>query len=261
MGSIGDALRRNPMINTLVTLEGNPRACLFTEPLWGIPYNLYLPFVSVYMAGLGMTAIQIGTVTTVFLASQMVFAIFSGIIADKLGRRLCTLIFDVLSWSVPSFLWMLARDYRWFIVAALFNGAWRVTETSWGLLMIEDAPDEKLVHLFSLTQIAGLIAGFFAPIAYFFVREYSVMATMRVLYGITFTLMTTKFVLLYFITKETGVGKRRMAECRGVRILPRLWDSRKVLVQMLKSGKTMCCVGLIACYTGACNVSNTFWSL
>ena len=29
--------KQHPLISTLVNLEGNPRACVYTEPLWGIP--------------------------------------------------------------------------------------------------------------------------------------------------------------------------------------------------------------------------------
>ena len=259
--SILTRVKHNPVIHTLLTVQGNQRACLYTEPLWGIPYNLYLPFVSVYMAALGMSAMQIGLVSTVFLASQMVFSIFSGVITDKLGRRLTTLIFDTLSWSVPALLWMVAQDFRWFIVAALFNGAWRVTETSWGLLLIEGAPSDKLVHMYSISHIAGLIAGFFAPIAYFFVQRYTVVPTMRFLYGLTFVMMTTKFVLLYFITKETEVGMRRMEDSKNVRILSRLWDSRKVLGKMLRNKRTLYTVLLLTCFTGANSVNANFWPL
>ncbi|MEG2701579.1 MAG: MFS transporter [Clostridia bacterium] len=261
MTSLLTKLRKNPMIDTLVTLEGNPRVCLYTEPLWGIPYNLYLPFVSVYMAALGLSPTQIGLISTVFLASQMVWALLSGVLTDKMGRRKATIIFDTISWSVPALIWMLAQDIRWFFVAALFNGAWRVTETSWGLLLIEDAPSDKLVHMYSISHIAGLIAGFVAPIAYFFVRQYTVVPTMRVLYGITCVLMTTKFVVLYLHTKETSVGLRRMEETKDVGIMKRLWDSRDVLVRMLHTKRTMLTVAFIACYTGASNINGAFWPL
>lgn len=53
MTRLAARLRKNPMMDTLLSLRGNQRACLYTEPLWGIPYNLYMPFVSVYMAALG----------------------------------------------------------------------------------------------------------------------------------------------------------------------------------------------------------------
>ena len=110
MKGIRARLSGNAVIDTLIHLEGNTRPCLYLEPLWGIPYNLYLPFVSVYMSALGLTPTQIGLLSTLSLVSQMVWSLLGGVLTDKLGRRLCTLIFDTLSWSVPTLLWMLARD-------------------------------------------------------------------------------------------------------------------------------------------------------
>ena len=203
-------IARNPLIDLLVHLKGNERACLWTEPLWGIPYNLYVPFVSVYMAALGMTPVQIGAMSTIFFISQMFWALLSGVLTDKLGRRRCTVIFDLLSWSVPTFLWMLAQDYRWFVAAALFNGMWRVTENSWDLLLMEDSEPSRLVRLYAVSHVAGLLAGFVAPLAYLLVRAFGLVPTMRAIYGFTFVLMTTKFIVLYFLSHETKIGERRM---------------------------------------------------
>ena len=182
-------------------------------------------------------------------------------LTDKLGRRLCTLIFDTLSWSVPTFVWMLAQNYTWFLVAAVFNGCWRVTENSWGLLMAEDAEPEKLPHLFAITHVAGLCAGFVAPLAYFFVRRLTVVPAMRVLYGLTFLMMTTKFVLLYMKSHETAVGKRRMAATRNVSILSYLKDSLNILRGMLKDRRVMLTMALLTCYSAVNNVFGSFWSL
>lgn len=52
----------HPLFTILGGLKGNARACVLTEPLWGIPYNLYIPYVSVYMLTLGLTDRQIGLV-------------------------------------------------------------------------------------------------------------------------------------------------------------------------------------------------------
>lgn len=251
----------HPLIDTLVHAKGNERACLITEPMWGIPYNLYAPFASVYMAALGMTPLMIGLTATVFFASQMVWSLLGGILTDRMGRRLCTLIFDFLCWSVPAFLWMMAQNEYWFLAAALFNGMVRVTENSWTLLFVEEAPENKLVHLYSLANIAGLIAGFVAPLSYFFVDRYTVVPTMRVLYGITFVFMTVKFVILYFMTHETAVGKRRMEESHHRGMLRHLLDSRHVLVRMLKTRRVMYTVALLACYGAIRSVVDNFWPL
>ena len=252
---------RNPLVDTLLHLEGNARPCLLLEPLWGIPYNLYLPFVSVYMAALGLTATEIGLVSTVFFISQMVWALLSGPLTDKLGRRWCTVIFDCLSWSVPALMWMCAQSFWWFLLAAVLNGAWRVTENSWNLLMAEDAPPEKLVHYFAIAHVAGLLAGFVAPIPYIFVQSYSVVPTMRVLYGITFVMMTAKFLILFFTAGETAVGKRRMADTRGVSVLSYLMDSPRILRGMLRDRRVMLTVGVVACFATVQNVYGTFWPL
>ena len=261
MKSLSARLRKNAVIDTLCTLEGNAKPCLYLEPLWGIPYNLYAPLASVYMAALGLSPSQIGLISTIFLASQMFWALLSGVLTDKLGRRVCTAIFDCVSWTIPALLWTFAQDFRWFAAAAVFNGAWRVTETSWDLLMIEDAPESRLVHMYTLTSIAGLLAGFVSPIAYFFVQKFTIVPTMRFIYGFTCIMMTSKFVILYFTSRETSVGLRRMAECKDVSLISRLWDSRKVLFRMLKSRRILLTVAFVACYTGVCNVNGSFWPL
>ncbi len=254
-------LRKNAVIDTLCTLEGNAKPCLYLEPLWGIPHNLYAPLASVYMAALGLSPTQIGLISTIFLASQMVWALLSGVITDKLGRRTATAIFDCVSWTIPALLWTLAQDFSWFVAAAVFNGAWRVTETSWDLLMIEDAPESRLVHMYTISSIAGLLAGFVSPIAYFFVQRYTIVPTMRFVYAFTCVMMTSKFIILYFLTQETSVGKRRMAESKGVSLFSRLWDSRRVLGRMLRSRRILLTAAFIACYSGITNINGSFWPL
>ena len=253
--------KSNYLIRVLFSLKGNARACIWAEPLWGIPYNLYLPYVTLFMTSIGLSYAEIGYVTSITMASQMVFAVLSGVLTDKLGRRRCTLIFDILSWSVPTFLWMCAQNYWWFLVAAIFNGMWRVTENSWGLLLIEEAPEEKLVHMYSISHVAGLVAGFIAPLAYFFVQEYSVIPTMRVLYGITFVMMTSKFLILFRLSHETAIGRCRREEFRDRSIWTHLLDSRHVLRRMLRDRKVMLTIGLLACFATMKNVNDSFWAL
>ena len=79
-------MKHHPLVKTLVGLRGNVRGCVYTEPLWGIPFNLYAPYVSVYMLTLGLSDSRIGLVTTIGLAFQVVWTMLSGAITDKLGR-------------------------------------------------------------------------------------------------------------------------------------------------------------------------------
>ena len=42
-------LQKNQLLRTLAELRGNPRACVYTEPMWGLSMNLCLPYATVYM--------------------------------------------------------------------------------------------------------------------------------------------------------------------------------------------------------------------
>jgi len=68
----------------------------------GHPFNLYAPYVSIYMIALGLPDKQIGLIVSISWGFQIFLALLSGVVTDKLGRRRTTLIFDILSWSVPS---------------------------------------------------------------------------------------------------------------------------------------------------------------
>ena len=50
------ALLRRQLRHTgliLGSFRGNTRGCIITEPLWGIPFNLYIAYSSLYMLALG----------------------------------------------------------------------------------------------------------------------------------------------------------------------------------------------------------------
>ena len=58
---------KHPLFQTLRELKGNPRATVFTEVLFGIPFNLFSPFFSVYMLAMGVTDQQIGAIASLGL--------------------------------------------------------------------------------------------------------------------------------------------------------------------------------------------------
>ena len=89
------------MFRILKNLKGNPRICILIEPLWSIPYNLYLPYATVFMYALGIRDAQIGFLLSIGMVFQVAASFAGGVITDKLGRRLTTVIFDITSWSIP----------------------------------------------------------------------------------------------------------------------------------------------------------------
>ena len=209
---------KHPLIDLLVTIKGNPRIALYTEPLWIIPFNLYIPFVSIYMAALLLTDTQIGLVASITMFTRAIGALFSGAVTDKLGRRLTTLIFDIASWSIPCLLWALSQNFWWFVAAAAFNGMMQITDISWSCLFIEDAEKSSLVKIFSLLHMIAQVAVIFAPLAAIMVNQLSIIPAMRILYFFSFISMTIKFIILYRYGGETEIGRTRLRETSGMSI-------------------------------------------
>lgn len=254
-------LRRNDLIDVFFSLTGNPRACVWTEPLWGIPYNLYLPYVTLFMRAIGLSYAEIGYIASITMVSQMVCAVLSGVLTDKLGRRKCTVIFDTLSWSVPELLWMLSQNFTWFAVAAVFNGMWRITENSWYLLLIEDAEKDQAIALNSLSQIMGLVAAFIAPLSKFAVDAFGVVPTMRALYGFACVSMTAKFLVLYRYGTETQNGLRRMEATKNQSMFKMLWECKDIYVRIIGEKRMLLTLAILAVYMLATTLNNNYWAL
>ena len=124
------------------------------------------------MLALGLTDIQIGLLASIGLVFQVVTALLSGAITDKLGRKRATLIFDILSWSVPTFIWAIAQNFTYFLIAAIINSVWRVTMNSWSCLLVEDTEPDLLVDVYSWIYISGQVVAFFAPLAGLLINQY-----------------------------------------------------------------------------------------
>ena len=156
---------RNPMIATLLSLRGNGRASVYTEPMWGLSMMLVLPYASVFMLALGVHDAQIGLLATISMLSQVVFGLLSGVITDKFGRRWTTAVFDIVAWAIPCLIWAFAQNFWWFLAASVINGAWQVTQNSWDCLLVEDVDRSQIPRVYSLIKVAADFSALFAPIA------------------------------------------------------------------------------------------------
>ncbi|GHV61077.1 hypothetical protein AGMMS49587_04260 [Spirochaetia bacterium] len=254
-------MKHNPLVQTLFSLKGNPRACIYTEPLWGLSMNLCLPYASVYMIALGLRDTQIGFIATVYMLTQVVFAFLSGPITDKLGRRKTTAIFDFICWSLPCLIWWRAENFWFFLVAALFNGSMKVTTNSWDCLLVEDAEKSQITRLYSLVGICGQLSALFAPISSIMVSRLTLVPAIRILYINAFVVMTAKLLLLYFFSRETGTGMVRLEETKGKSILALAGGYGGVLKIIAHSKGTVFSLVIMALVGAVGMINTTFWQV
>lgn len=254
-------MTNHPLISTLKSLRGNVRGCVLTEPLWGIPFNLYAPYVSVYMLSLGLADSQIGLLTSISLLLQVFWTAVSGAITDKFGRKRTTLVSDLISWSIPCLIWAAAQDFNYFLAAVIFNSIWRVSANSWTCLLVEDTDPKLLIDVYSLIYIAGLVAAFVSPVTGVLIDQFSLVPTMRGLYLLSFVMMTAKFLIMNNMVTETQRGVARMEETRHQPWLGMLREYPQVLRQILRMPATVFAAVLMILLNIVWTVKGTFWSI
>lgn len=246
---------------SLLGLRGNGRACVYTEPMWGLSMMLVLPYASIFMLALGVHDQQIGLLATIAMLSQVVFGLLGGVITDKLGRRLTTAIFDFIAWSIPCLIWAIAANFWYFLVASVINGAWQVTQNSWDCLLVEDVERGEITKLYSLIKVAAEFSALFAPIAALLVWQFGLVPAVRILYLNAFIIMTAKIVILYRWSTETETGRLRVAQTRGVSIWQLLAEYRGVLGLIVRSKGTIFSLAIAAIVSAVTLVNGTFWQV
>lgn len=214
------------------------------EPLFVIPFNMYATYASVYMLELGLSETQIGLVTSICLVVQIFSSFISGYLTDRMGRRSALLVFDLISWGIPVFIWAVAQNFWYFLVAAIINGFQKVPNTAWYCLLVEDTDPKDRSFVFTVLQLIGVLAGFFAPLGGLLVRHYTLIPAMRIMYVITGISMITMFLGRNKATHETGIGIRKRQESKQAGLKKGLAEYSYAIKLMLSNKPLMLIFGV-----------------
>jgi uncharacterized membrane protein YeaQ/YmgE (transglycosylase-associated protein family) len=213
------------------------------------------------MLALGLSDKQIGLIVSISWSFQVLLALLSGVITDKLGRRLTTLIFDVVAWSIPAVISALAQNFWYFLIAGIINSVWRITHNSWSCLLVEDAEPEQLVDMFTWIYIANIMVGFIAPLTGFLISKFSLIPTLRGLYIFAAVMFTAKAILTYQFTEETRQGNIRLQETRGQSIWNALHEYQGILRELLNTPRTVYTAGIMLVISISMLINSSFWSI
>lgn len=114
------------IIQSFRMLKGNTRISVLFEPLWGIPFVLFNFYLSLYMKEVGITDKEIGYLISLGFIVGTVFALISGVITDRLGRKKTTIIFDFISWPLAIVLYAISNSFWMFALATFTNSIVRI---------------------------------------------------------------------------------------------------------------------------------------
>ena len=249
------------LFSTLTKLKGNPRACVYTEPLWGLSMNLCIPYLSVYMLALGLSDTRVGFIVTINTLSQMLFSFLSGPITDKIGRRKTTAFFDVIAWCIPAIIWWRAENFWFFLAAAILNGSNGVTANSWNCLLVEDAEKKQITKIYSIVMACGQLCAIFAPITSVLISKLTLVPAIRILFINGCVLMSLKVIILYLASKETGIGIRRRQETKGKDIFHLAGGYSEIIKMILNSPGMVFSIVIAALVWIVSTINNAFWQI
>ncbi len=249
------------LIHSLKKLRGNARGCVLTEPLWGIPFYLYAPYASIYMLAFGLTDSELGLLASIGTALQVITTLLSGAVTDKLGRKRTTLIFDLLSWSIPALLLAFAQNFTYFLLATVINSVWRIVHTSWSCLLVEDTDPDLLVDVFAWITIAGLVAALVTPVTGALIARFGLVPTIRGVYILAAVMMASKALATNAMVTETRQGLIRMRETAHQSLFAVLRELPEVALHIVRRPVTIYTGLLMTLMSIYWVIQKTFWSV
>ncbi len=226
----------------------NTRYLLALEPMWAVFGGLIFYYAPLYMKELGLTEINMGIINTAGLFVAFVCHLLAAPITNRLGRKRTTLIFDVISWSIPMIIWAFARSFWAFFIAAAINALVRIVYVSWMCLMIEDSEPATRSRMFGILYILNYATGLFTPLSGLLIMKYGTVPVLKVLYIAGFFSMTLMFLIRNKLVHETAVGLELMKQHSGISFFASMKSNFSVIRNVARD-KTIILAGLIYVFT------------
>jgi MFS family permease len=226
--------KNNPVFNRIFgDLEGNALDMAIYQPLWAIFGSTIFFYQPLYMKALGVSEVNMGVINSVVAAFYVVTSFLSGPITDKFGRRKTLLIFDLICWSGAMVVWAIARNFWYFLAAALLNSAVKISGTAWTCLAVEDTPEDKRIQFFSITTIINVSAGMLTLLVGFFINSTGIIPAMRIAFSLAVVCVTLMVILRHRATEETKIGKEIIKLQKRISFKEKASDYYKAIKYMI----------------------------
>jgi MFS family permease len=220
-------------IRTLFSrVEGNARVIVVTEGIAAISFQWQRTYFPLYMAALGVSELQIGLLGSVLIFTQVISTLLGGYVADRLGRKRTLVVFDILCWGVPMFLFAIARSPWYFLIGQFINGFVYVVMPSFQCLFVEDVPNADRPAVFGMLQFLTSGARLLVPVAGWAVAWWGLVPAGRAMAAICMTSSILIALVRQWTLDETQMGRTRMAETAGL-------DLRAMLGRYLRAVRSV----------------------
>lgn len=209
--------------NLFSNVKGNARVIVVTEGISAVPFQWYTTYLTLYMLALGVSTLQVGLLSSLLIFTQVISTLFGGYVADRFGRRWVLVVFDIICWGLPMFLYTIARNPWYFLIGRFINGFIYIVMPAFDCLFVEDVAEENRPAVFSMFQFLTSAASLLAPLAGWMVLFWGIIPAGRVIMAACMLMMVGIAIFRWFSLRETSMGQVRMAAtaAQPVRVVAR----------------------------------------
>ena len=164
----------------------NARFLIATAFFWSGAMALTEPYKALYLSRLGLSNLAIGGFFALDMGLRVVGVVLGGFFAQRYGHKTTLLLFDFLSWTIPSLALALATEPWHVYVATCLTASNAFLSGSVMQLLVEGTPEDNRTSLFALFTLTFVIPGIFLPAAAgWAVETWGVVPAMRVFFGVS----------------------------------------------------------------------------
>ena len=247
--SFKEAWGRIPLVKNYRLLKGNTKITVQFELIFSVANTLCTFYFSLYMKARGLSDANIGVLMAIGYISGMVCALFAGEIINRLGRKRSTYIFEYLTWSISSIIYIFADSFWLFALGKLVSGLQQISSVAWTFMVMEDAEHDECLAAFNLLNIMHTSSGIITPIGGVVVARLGLIKAEQYFFIFAAICFTIEMFFRNLCYTETSVGKKIMSEYREKRGSP--FDLSKGLTgfsTIVKNPLVLTSVGVVVLY-------------
>lgn len=202
----------------LSDLPRNAKYTILGQLPWGLFCKILLFYAPLYMKAMGLNEIQIGSISTIGLFFSFLWQIVASPVSNKFGRKRTLLIFDLICWSAAMFIWAFAKNYWYFVAAAVINAAVKVSGVAYFCLLTEDTKPEKRAKALGIVNVVNNAPGLLMPIAGLAIARFGIIPAMKFWYFVGGIVVTCGFIFRNAMITETSAGLEIMKKNSEVKL-------------------------------------------
>ena len=170
----------------------NARFFIGTTFLWSVAMAVTNPYKALFLSKLGLSNLAIGGFYALDMGLRIGGVLLGGLVAQRFGHKRTLLVFDFVSWVIPSVTLALATEPWQLYLATCLTSTNALVAGSVVQLLVDDTPSDRRASLFGLFSLTFVIPLILLPsFVGWGVEHWGLVPAMRAMFALTAGLTLT----------------------------------------------------------------------